>query len=582
MTSLNIYSKEQTDNLLSKKEDKLTFDNEPTEGSTNPVTSDGIYMSLEELRALINTGYIHYGYVPPENPNIGMFWYNNIEGKLYICVGVVGGVGRWSLIVTSEGGATWGNIQGDVTNQLDLMALIDDKQDKLTAGTGIAISGNEISSTVPVITVDNVADATSENPLQNKVITQQLTNLNSRKQDKLTAGDNITIDGNNVISATLTDSYTKEETDTLLTQKQDNLTQTQLSAVNSGINASKVSAYDSYESTKQGKLTAGTGINITSNNVISATGQIDAYTKSETDTLLSQKQNSLSSTQLNAVNSGINASKVSTYDGYATGKQNKLTAGTNITIDSNNVISASGGGGSYSAGNGIRISNDTISARAGTGITVNSSGINVDTTTIQEKITNGDGIQISNNTVSAKLGDGLEFDSNGAIKATGGSSDGVKSINSVTPSSNGEIYLTKSINGIYGNAQLNVSNVSSGVTTQYIQLSDLFEVGIANTTANDGSEWYYKDTTTNEWVLITENTSESVYEGLEVKAVVSFSRTYAGHTPLVFLTAYANTTYDDGDYVYVQGVNSSGFTAYMGNTGYTTIYYLVIPYPGLN
>ena len=28
-------------------------------------------------------------------------------------------------------------------------------------------------------------------------------------------------------------------------------------------------------------------------------------------------------------------------------KQDKLTAGTNITIDSNNVISATGGGGSY-------------------------------------------------------------------------------------------------------------------------------------------------------------------------------------------------------------------------------------------
>lgn len=571
MTSLNVYSKEQTDNLLSKKEDKLTFDNEPTEGSTNPVTSDGIYMSIEELRALINTGYIHYGYVPPENPNIGMFWYNNIEGKLYICVGVVGGVGRWSLIVTSEGGATWGNIQGDITNQLDLMALIDDKQDKLTAGTGIAISGNEISSTVPVITVDNVADATSENPLQNKVITQQLTNLNSRKQDKLTAGDNITIDGNNVISATLTDSYTKEETDTLLSQKQDNLTQTQLSAVNSGINASKVSAYDSYESTKQGKLTAGTGINITSNNVISATGQIDAYTKSETDTLLSQKQNSLSSTQLNAVNSGINASKVSTYDGYATEKQNKLTAGTNITIDSNNVISASGGGGSYSAGNGIRISNDTISARAGTGITVNSSGINVDTTTIQEKITNGNGIQISNNTVSAKLGDGLEFDSNGAIKATGGSSGGVSTVNAQLPDANGNIQITGSTDS-YGEHTLSITGGGSAAQTVYLPT---FEHSYC-TPNSDNATWYYKDATTNEWTEFAEGMNASDYAGLEVQVTVSFQRTYRS-APLVFINALDSETFNDGDYVYTTRITSTGCTIWCGNTGYNQLMYVVIP-----
>ena len=45
-----------------------------------------------------------------------------------------------------------------------------------------------------------------------------------------------------------------------------------------------------------------------------------------------------------------------------TGLQNKLTAGANITIDSNNVISATGGGGSsYTAGDGISISNNTIS-----------------------------------------------------------------------------------------------------------------------------------------------------------------------------------------------------------------------------
>lgn len=45
-------------------------------------------------------------------------------------------------------------------------------------------------------------------------------------------------------------------------------------------------------------------------------------------------------------------------------KQDKLTAGANITIDANNVISATGGGGggTYIAGRGINISGSTISS----------------------------------------------------------------------------------------------------------------------------------------------------------------------------------------------------------------------------
>lgn len=54
--------------------------------------------------------------------------------------------------------------------------------------------------------------------------------------------------------------------------------------------------------------------------------------------------------------------------------QEKLTAGTNITIDANNVISASGGGASYTAGDGIDITSDVISADVdGTTIGIDSS-----------------------------------------------------------------------------------------------------------------------------------------------------------------------------------------------------------------
>lgn len=109
------------------------------------------------------------------------------------------------------------------------------------------------------------------------------------------------------------------------------------------------------------------------------------YTKTETDGLLNNKQDDLTQTQLNAVNSGITATKVSTYDGYATAINNKvdkvegkglstndftddektklagietgaevnkidtITAGSNITVSKSGktvTISATGGGGS--------------------------------------------------------------------------------------------------------------------------------------------------------------------------------------------------------------------------------------------
>ena len=46
-TGLSIFL-EKIKDLLSKKQNTLTFDTTPTSGSTNPVTSGGIYTSLED------------------------------------------------------------------------------------------------------------------------------------------------------------------------------------------------------------------------------------------------------------------------------------------------------------------------------------------------------------------------------------------------------------------------------------------------------------------------------------------------------------------------------------------------------
>lgn len=73
------------------------------------------------------------------------------------------------------------------------------KQDKLTAGTGISISGNTISCTVSggsggSVTVDSTMSPTSTNPVQNKVIYSAL----QGKQNTLTAGTGISISGNTI------------------------------------------------------------------------------------------------------------------------------------------------------------------------------------------------------------------------------------------------------------------------------------------------------------------------------------------------------------------------------------------------
>ena len=76
----------------------------------------------------------------------------------------------------------------------------------------------------------------------------------------------------------------------LIGQKQDNLTENQLNAVNSGITQAKVAKYDEYEAT------------------------------------INSKQNALNSTQQNAINSGITQAKVTKYDGYETTINSKANA----------------------------------------------------------------------------------------------------------------------------------------------------------------------------------------------------------------------------------------------------------------
>lgn len=107
--------------------------------------------------------------------------------------------------------------------------------------------------------------------------------------------------------------------------------------------------------------------------------------------------------------------------------QEKLTAGTGITIDSSNVISATGGGGggTYTAGTGIDISaQDAISVKIdGSTITTNGSGQLVANGGGGTSYTAGTGIDITSNTIGVKIdGSTITTNSSGQLVANGGGS----------------------------------------------------------------------------------------------------------------------------------------------------------------
>ena len=52
--SVDAYTKNETDALLARKQNVLTFDNTPTSGSTNPVTSGGVKTALDAKQATIS------------------------------------------------------------------------------------------------------------------------------------------------------------------------------------------------------------------------------------------------------------------------------------------------------------------------------------------------------------------------------------------------------------------------------------------------------------------------------------------------------------------------------------------------
>ena len=75
MTSGGVYT------AINGKQDKLTFDSTPTEGSSNPVTSDGIYQAIQiatnKLEGSINLGYM----ISSTNMKYGAKYYRDVPSS---------------------------------------------------------------------------------------------------------------------------------------------------------------------------------------------------------------------------------------------------------------------------------------------------------------------------------------------------------------------------------------------------------------------------------------------------------------------------------------------------------------------
>lgn len=256
---------------------------------------------------------------------------------------------------------------------LALEAELAGKQDKLTAGTNITITGNIISAKDTSYTAGANISISDENEISvtgvytseqvdEKLSTKADTSSLDGKQDKLTAGANIVISDTNEISATDT-TYTAG-------------TNVSISAAN------VISATDT-------KYTAGTNIAISESNEISVTGltkasvdlgnvdntsDADKPISDATQTALNAKQDvanlvtsfgvtpsdekypseKLVNDALNQTNQRVTGVENDTKT-LSTSKQDKLTAGTNITI-SGTTISAKDT--IYTAGANISIGDD--------------------------------------------------------------------------------------------------------------------------------------------------------------------------------------------------------------------------------
>ena len=200
------YTKTQVDSALSGKQNTLTFDSTPTQGSTNPVTSGGVYSAISNIPAID-------AYTKTETNAL-------LAGKQNTLTFDSAPTSGSTNPVTSGGVYdALSNIPAvDAYTKTETNALLAGKQNTLTFDTEpTALSLNPVTSAGLYDTFDSVysqIDAKQAKLTFDSAPTQNSTN-------PVTSGGVYTALGNKANSATtlsgygITDAYTKTETDGL-------------------------------------------------------------------------------------------------------------------------------------------------------------------------------------------------------------------------------------------------------------------------------------------------------------------------------------------------------------------------------
>ena len=186
------------------KQDTLTFDTQPIDGSTNPVESNGIYDALAgKLDKKTNTTTNQQAYVKAQDGTQTMVDTSTGNGANTIAKRYTNG--RLSVGTPSD--------SNDATTKLYVDSAVGDKLNKVTSVTTTAqayiktasgtqdvmnINTSYVGNTLVQRTADGII--TAANPVNDYDVVNRIymhTTLQD-KQDKLTAGDNINITSNTI------------------------------------------------------------------------------------------------------------------------------------------------------------------------------------------------------------------------------------------------------------------------------------------------------------------------------------------------------------------------------------------------
>ena len=148
---------------------RINMDTVPGSGSGNAITSGAVYTALSGKQNSLSAGSNIT--ISGDTISATDTTYSDFTGATSIAGGAAGlvpapstgdevkflkGDGTWGTVVT---GVAWGDITGTLANQTDLSTALSGKQNSLTAGSNITISGDTISATDT--TYSNFTGATS-------------------------------------------------------------------------------------------------------------------------------------------------------------------------------------------------------------------------------------------------------------------------------------------------------------------------------------------------------------------------------------------------------------------------------------